>query len=142
MDEKKERPKVGIGVIVIRGDEILLGERLSSHGAGTFEIPGGHLEFGETFADAARRKVEEETGLNSIVIKGVISLNNDIAYGKHYVSIGILAEAALGNPYDAEPEHSRNWKWYKKQNLPEPIFPHSKRVIDNWMAGRISREAV
>lgn len=50
--ETEERPKVGIGVIIVRENQILLGERRSGHGAGTFSIPGGHLEFGETFAEA------------------------------------------------------------------------------------------
>ena len=132
-----ERPKIGIGVIVIRDGKILLGERLSNHGAGTYEIPGGHLEFGETFEDAARREVREETGLKDIIIKTVVSVGNDIAYDRHYVSIGLLAECHSGEPYDAEPEHSRNWRWYDTANLPQRIFPHSKRVIDNWIAGVI-----
>ena len=135
--ENKERPKVGIGVIVVRDDKILLGERLSSHGAGTFEIPGGHLEFGETFAEAATREVTEETGLRDIEVKGVVSVSNDIAYDKHYVSIGILAEWKSGEPYDAEPKHSGNWQWYDISRLPEPIFPHSKTVIDNWRSGKL-----
>ncbi len=133
--EKKERPKVGIGVIVIRGSKILLGERLSSHGAGTFEIPGGHLEFGETFAAAAVREVREETGLTDLVVRGIVSLGNDIAFDKHYVSIGVCIECLSGEPSDPEPEHSKNWKWYKTDNLPGPIFPHSNRVIQNWLAG-------
>ena len=79
-----DRPKIGIGVIVIRDGKILLGERLSNHGAGTYEIPGGHLEFGETFEDAAIREVREETGLNDIIITAVVSVGNDIAYDRHY----------------------------------------------------------
>lgn len=140
--EKEERPKVGIGIVVLRGGKILLGERLSGHGAGTFEIPGGHLEFGETFADAARSEVAEETGLQDVKIKGVVSVSNDIAYGKHYVSIGVLAESKAGEPCDAEPQHSRNWQWYDLDNLPQPIFPHSKQVIDNWLSGKILQDAV
>lgn len=140
--EKEERPKVGIGVIVLCGNKILLGERLSGHGAGTFAIPGGHLEFGETFADAARGEVAEETGLQDIEIKGVVSVSNDIAYGKHYVSIGVLAESRAGEPCDAEPQRSRNWRWYDLSDLPQPIFPHSQRVIDNWLSGKISQDAI
>ena len=125
-------PKVGVGVIIIRNGKILLGERLSSHGAGTFQIPGGHLEFGESFEDAAVREASEETGLKNLIPKEVVSLGNDIAYEKHYISIGVLVESLEGEPYDAEPEHSRNWKWYNIDNLPSNIFPHSRRVIDNW----------
>lgn len=139
-NENQNRPKIGIGVIVTRGDKILLGERLSSHGAGTFQIPGGHLEFGETFEQAAAREVHEECGLGDITIRSVVSVSNDIAYEKHYVSIGLAAESLAGEPSDREPEHSRNWKWYDVTNLPDPIFPHSKRVIENWLSGTLYRE--
>ena len=137
--ENSNRPRVGIGVIVIRDGKILLGERTSSHGAGTFQIPGGHLEFGETFEEAALREVVEETGLTTLVAKGVVSVGNDIAYDKHYVSIGILAESLDGDPYDAEPEHSKNWRWYDLNSMPSPIFPHSRRVIDNWLSSDFYR---
>ncbi len=132
-----ERPKVGVGIIVIRDGKILLGERLAGHGASTYQIPGGHLEFGESFEEAAKREVEEEAGLADIEIRGVVSLGNDIAYGMHYVSIGLLAESRAGEPYDAEPGKSKNWQWYDLDRLPSPIFPHSKNVIDNWRAGKI-----
>ncbi|MBI4134912.1 MAG: NUDIX domain-containing protein [Candidatus Sungbacteria bacterium] len=132
-----ERPKVGIGVIVVRGRKILIGERLSGHGSGTFEIPGGHLEFGETFEEAAKREVAEETGLTNIEVKGVVSIGNDIAFDKHYVSIGILAESNFGEPYDVDATVAQNWQWYEPENIPEPFFPHSKRVVDNWLNGTI-----
>ncbi len=134
---ENERPKVGIGIIVVRNGKILIGERTGNHGSGTFMIPGGHLEFGESFEETARREVEEETGLKNIEIRGVISLTNDIAYNKHYVSIGILAESREGEPYNAEPEKSQNWKWYDKDSLPDNIFIPSRKAIDNWLKGQI-----
>ena len=134
---QNERPKVGIGVIVVRDEKILLGERLTSHGSGTFTIPGGHLEFGETFEETARREVEEETGLINIEVKGVVSLGNDIVYDKHYVSIGVLTQSLEGEPSNAEPEKSKNWKWYDANNLPEGIFLPSKKVIENWLRGEM-----
>ncbi|MEO7108781.1 MAG: NUDIX domain-containing protein [Rhodoferax sp.] len=38
---------VGIGVIIVRHGLVLLGQRIGSHGAGTWALPGGHLEFGD-----------------------------------------------------------------------------------------------
>lgn len=132
-DSQKERPYVGIGIIVVRDGKILLGERLHSHGSGELQIVGGHLEFGESFEDTTKREVEEETGLKNIEIKGVVSIGNDIAYNKHYVSIGILVESTVGDPYDAEPDKSRNWQWYDKKDLPENIFLSSKKVLRNYL---------
>ncbi|MEI6810706.1 MAG: NUDIX domain-containing protein [Candidatus Nomurabacteria bacterium] len=129
----QERPKVGIGIIIEKNGKILIGERLAGHGSQTFMLPGGHLEFGESFEDCARREVKEETGLEDIIIRGVVSVGNDIAYDKHYISIGILAEYVSDEPYNAEPDVSKNWQWYDKQNLPKGLFIPSEKVIKNWL---------
>lgn len=126
-------PRVGIGVVVTHNEKILMGERLAGHGAGAYQIPGGHLEFGETFEEAAKREVLEETGIDNIEITRIISLGNDVAFDKHYVSIGVLAEYRSGDVRDAEPNRSKNWAWYDMDDLPTPIFPHSHRVIKNWL---------
>ncbi len=56
-------PRVGVGVIVVRTGRVLLGLRQGSHGEGTWALPGGHLEFGETVPACAARELLEETGL-------------------------------------------------------------------------------
>ncbi len=137
MSDVNNRPGIGVGVIVLRDGKILIGERTGNHGSGTFMIPGGHIEFGETFEQVAVRETEEETGLKDVKIKSLVSISNNIDYDKHYVSIGMLAESSSGSPYDAEPDKSRNWKWYDMQNLPENIFLPSRRVIDAWLSGKI-----
>lgn len=136
---EKDRPKIGIGAIILRDGKVLLGERLSSHGAGTLMIPGGYLEFGETFEQCAIREAKEECGLDKFSVKGFVSISNDIVYDKHFISVGILLESIEGEPYDAEPEKSTNWKWYDPQNLPENIFLPSKRVLQNWIDGKVYR---
>lgn len=130
---QQDRPKVGIGIIIEKEGKILIGERLSGHGSQTFMLPGGHLEGGESFEDCARREVKEETGLEDIIIRGVVSVGNDIAYDKHYVSIGILAEYVSGEPYNAEPNVSKNWQWYDPSDLPKGLFIPSEKVIKNWL---------
>jgi 8-oxo-dGTP diphosphatase len=62
---QNQRPKVGIGVAVVKKNFILLGKRKGSHGSGDWAFPGGHLEFGETPHECAYRELLEETGLTA-----------------------------------------------------------------------------
>lgn len=141
-DGTQQRPLVAVGVIVLKDGKILIGERLSSHGANTYQLPGGHFEFGKTFEEQARAEVAEETGLTDIEFKKPVSLNNERVFGKHYVNIGFLAEWKSGEPSNPEPTKSRNWQWYDPQDLPEPMFPPSKGVVDAWLSGTFFNEVV
>lgn len=131
----EKRPFVGLGVIVEKDGKILIGKRLAGHGAGTYQIPGGHLEFGESFEACASREVLEESGV-VITDLTLVSIGNDIAYEKHYVSIGMHALWSQGTPRDEEGT-TTNWEWMSWNDLPSPMFPHSKKVIDSWLAKKI-----
>ncbi len=67
MSEPPQRPVVGAGVVVRRmtadGPRVLLIKRAHPPKAGYWAIPGGKHELGETSREAARRELEEETGL-------------------------------------------------------------------------------
>lgn len=54
---------------------------------GTMQCPGGHLEYGESFAETAAREVLEETGLEVGDIKFLTATNDVFGEGKHYVTI-------------------------------------------------------
>jgi len=60
---EKERPKIGLGVCILRDNKVLFGKRKNSHGEGSWCFPGGHLDFNETWEECARRETIEETGL-------------------------------------------------------------------------------
>jgi 8-oxo-dGTP diphosphatase len=82
------RPKVGVGAIIHdTAGNVVMGERAGSHGAGTLQLPGGHLEHGESFADTAAREVLEETGLEVGNVKFLTATNDIFEEGGHYVTV-------------------------------------------------------
>lgn len=129
------RPAVSVGVVIVKEGKVLLGERLSSHGAGTWQLAGGHIEAGETFEQAALREAAEETGLTDLVVEKLIYVGNEQVYDRHYVNVGMQVAWKSGEPFAAEPEKSRNWSWFAPDELPENIFLPSKWVIDSWLSG-------
>ena len=68
--------------------------RLGSHGSGSFALPGGHLELGESFEDCARREVLEETGLHLGAVWFETAINSIFSAESHYVTIFMRSEVA------------------------------------------------
>src|ERR1700744_91334 len=89
-----ERPKVGIGIFLIKNGHLLLGRRKDSHGDGEYSLPGGHLELGESFEECVLRELAEEAGTAIKVKKAkFLCVTNMLKYApKHYVYSGRLAE--------------------------------------------------
>ena len=63
------RPLLGVGALIFDGDRILMAQRGKEPLRGWWSLPGGALETGELLADAIRREVREETGLDVDPVK-------------------------------------------------------------------------
>jgi 8-oxo-dGTP diphosphatase len=101
---KKDHPRIGVAVVIERNGQVLLVKRKNAHGAGTWAVPGGHLEFGETPEECAVRETREEVG---IAISGAkfAAITNDLFpnEGKHYITIWMRAASAEGEPASRTP---------------------------------------
>ena len=116
-------PQVGVGVLIVEAGRVLLGRRLGSHGAGSWAAPGGHLEFGESIEDCARREVLEETGMRIFKLRhGPFTSDIFHAEQRHYVTVFVLAERESGEPRVMEPHKCEAWAWFDWDHLPEPLF--------------------
>lgn len=131
-------PKVGVGFLIIKDNEILLGKRKSSHGVGEYALPGGHLEYMETFEECALREFAEEVG-SDMKLKNVryLCTTNLMKYApKHYVDIGMCAEWESGEPIVMEPEKLESWDWYPINDLPQPLFGCTDNYLLAYQTGQ------
>ena len=97
--------KVGIGVLLIKNNQILLGHRIKDgvdtggiYEPDTWCLPGGKQEYHETIFEGAIREVKEETNLNISQIE-VFNVVDDIQLNKHYVTIHIRQKYHLDKSY-------------------------------------------
>lgn len=135
------RPMVGVGVLIKNHEEkILLGLRTASHGAGEWSFPGGHLEFGETLFEAAKRETREETGLEIRQCE-LISVCDEMRYiktdNKHYLNLGVLGTDVHGELRVLEPEKCQEWKWFDQDDVPSNLFEATALTLLNYRQGKI-----
>jgi 8-oxo-dGTP diphosphatase len=125
-----DRPKVGVSVIIYNNGKILLGKRKGSHGANTWAFPGGHLEYGESWKNCAKREVLEETNLD---IKGLsyFHVTNDVFEweNKHYITIYLVAYYSSGLLKTMEPDKCEGWKWIGKDELENIIWERPEELF-------------
>lgn len=137
---------VGFGVMILKDNKVLLGKRHEDpdkadselHGEGTWTMPGGKIDFGEAFEEAAAREVMEETSIkiNQDKLK-FVSLANDKVTDAHFVTIGFLCEEFEGEAKVMEPDEITQWQWFDLNNLPEKVFPPSVKVLKNYLDNTI-----
>lgn len=98
------KPVAGAGIVVFRGDEVLVIQRGKPPYAGEWSIPGGKIEYGETAAEAALRELKEETGVEARIV-GLIDVVDSIGGREpgrpgdwHFLLVDFAAVWVSGEP--------------------------------------------
>ena len=127
------RPIVGVGTVVLDGNMVLMVQRGKPPRQGSWSLPGGAQELGETIHEAARREVREETGLE-IEIFGLIDVvdsvrpdaDDKIEY--HYTLID-MAGHAVGGTLMAGGD-AQDCRWFTRPEIDAmDIWSETKRII-------------
>lgn len=102
MSDAAKRPVPAVGVVCLRGDDVLMVRRGAPPLEGSWSIPGGRIEWGERATDAALRELKEETSVDAELI-GLIDVIDGV-FGdaadpeRHYVLIDYAARWLRGEP--------------------------------------------
>lgn len=134
-----DRPKVGVGILILKGNKTVLGKRRGSHGAGEYAGAGGHMEGLESFEEAILREISEEFGpqfkIKNLRFNCVTNLRKYAP--KHYIDIGMIAEWKSGEPKVMEPDKTEKWEWFDIDNPPDKIFGCFHNYVKAYKTGQV-----
>lgn len=133
--------RIGVGIFIFKDGKFLMGQRRNAHGDGSWSVPGGHLEYGESFEDTARREVKEETNLSIKNIRfGAVTNDYFQEESKHYVTIWMLSDYDSGEVTITEPDKFIQMKWLDFESLPAPLFLPWKQLLASEFIEKIKKE--
>lgn len=125
---------VGVGAMIFNetGQVFLSlrGEKATNE-RGTWDFPGGMVEFGEPLADAIKREILEEYGMQIDVIE-ILGINDHILIdeNQHWITPTFIAQYISGEPKILEPGKSAAIGWYDLNDLPQPLSNISREVME------------
>jgi 8-oxo-dGTP diphosphatase len=117
--EYPDHPLVGVGGVVIHRNRVLLVRRGGEPLKGQWSIPGGLIEVGEGLADAVRRELKEETGLDAEPLKIIEIFDRIFRDGRrvryHFVIVDYVCKLKAGRLRPASDVLEA--RWVKRQDL-------------------------
>ncbi len=134
MKPGKDYIGVGCGAFIINEKEqLLLQQRNKEPEKGCWCIPGGKVEWMETFEDAVKREVKEECDVE-ITVEKLLGVCDHIVKNEkqHWVSPSFLCRIIEGEPKIMEPSKHVDMKWFDLNNLPQKITITTQHAIKSY----------
>ena len=122
--------QVAVGVLIRRDDSFLLTSRPEGKAyAGYWEFPGGKLEVGETIAQALKRELQEEIGIN---IEDCMSWKTEqIDYPHALVQLNFCKVRRWSG--ELQMREAQLYAWQQLPVTVKPVLPGTLPVLE-WFA--------
>jgi len=130
------RPIPAVGVVCIRGEDVLLIRRGTPPKLGEWSIPGGRIEPGEPARAAALRELNEETGVEAElvglidVVDAVFNNRSGDLITRHYVLVDFVARWRAGEPVAGD--DAAEARFFHQSELDSlELWSETRRIIQN-----------
>jgi 8-oxo-dGTP diphosphatase len=135
------RACIDVHLILRRGEEILLGQRQNTGFAdGSWHLPSGHIEDGESATAALIREAGEEIGVD------IDPAGARFVHLMHHRTdssrIALFFETIHwnGEPTNREPDKCVGWAWFALTALPNDMIPYAAEALAHYTKGEVYAE--
>lgn len=135
-DPGRQRAQIDVHLILRRGDDILLGQRINTgFGDGCWHPPSGHGEDGESAIVSLVREAQEEIGVTidpvDVRFAHLLHHSTESARAAFFFEVTDWA----GEPVNTEPHKCAGWKWFPITDLPEKMIPYAQQALAHYSTG-------
>ncbi len=119
-------PVPTVDIIIEIKDRIVLIERLNPpHG---WALPGGFVDYGESYENAAHREAKEETGLDVTELQQFHTYSEPGRDPRQHTASTVFIGKAVGPPMAGD--DAGKAELFDEQSLPELAFDHAQILAD------------
>jgi mutator protein MutT len=125
--------------VFMKGNEVLLLRRANTgYWDGSYSLPAGHVEAGETFTSGLMREMQEEVdvvpNLEQTEMVHMLHRKSDTD-GSQRIDAFFTVREWQGEIQNKEPEKCDELSWYALDKLPANTIPYIKQVLENIQKG-------
>ncbi len=129
---------VGVGAIIVDdAGRLFLARRgpQAKNERGLWEFPGGSVEFGEQLADALKREMREEYGIE-IEVGELLDVVDHILpdEGQHWVSPTFICTIVSGEPTIREAAKCTEIGWFAPDQMPDDLTQITQANLAHYRA--------
>ncbi|WP_457574066.1 NUDIX domain-containing protein [Desulfolithobacter sp.] len=119
-------PVPTVDIIIETGEGIVLIERRNPPFG--WALPGGFVDYGESFEEAAIREAKEETGLDVALVRQFHTYSDPGRDPRQHTASTVFIARARGNPQGGD--DARRAEIFTRDRLPDLVFDHGKILSD------------